>query len=577
MGRVYLARDRALGRLVALKAFRGGPLLGDPADSTALRRRVLREAQQAGMLSHPNVITIHDVVEADDVEGNFYIVMEYVEGEGLDARLRSVGPLEVAQVAPLVSQIAAALDHLHARGIVHRDVKPANVLVTPDGRVKITDFGVARSDDPAETSEEDIYGTPQYMAPEQIQGRPLDARTDVFALGVLLQEALTGQKPFPGTTVAEVTHRIVYEPPVAAMRDGIPLPSPLAAVLARALAKDPADRFPTAGALAEALRAIAEGRSELDLAATAAFPRARWKAQPASRGERTPRLHVVLTATLVAVALLAGAGAAYLRRAGGRESTASSRELEARQAGYVKLIAEGRRLLDAGDPQAAVLLFQSAEGLAVHPARARDLRLQAERAVEEQGKSPQLIDPRADLAAGRYDRVIAAARNLMATRGGRDQAMQVLAQVQQALEQQSAAAARARRARAEDEAASAEGSELVGPPAPPPATGATLRVELRSDAPAGVLSVWVDERQIVHQPFSFYEHTGFLGLRRRPASGSWEEDLPLAAGSHPVRVLLARSGEPAHVESLLAELQPGALRTLGVYVPRAGETQVALR
>src|SRR3954462_15859670 len=162
MGRVYLARDRALGRLVALKTFRGGALLADPDDSAALRRRVLREAQQAGMLSHPNVVTIHDVVEAGSEDGDFYIVMEYVEGRGLDARLKHHGPMSLAQAAPLVGQIASALDHLHARGIVHRDVKPANVLVGDDGRIKITDFGVASIDDPSASGEGDIFGTPQY-------------------------------------------------------------------------------------------------------------------------------------------------------------------------------------------------------------------------------------------------------------------------------------------------------------------------------------------------------------------------------------------------------------------------------
>src|SRR5581483_10168484 len=156
MGRVYLARDRALGRQVALKTFRAAALLADPADSAQLRRRVLREAQQAAMLSHPNVIVIHDVVDGDEGDDRFYIVMEYVEGRGLDARLREEGPLALPQVAALVTQIASALDHLHAHGIVHRDIKPANVLVTDDGRVKITDFGIARSDDPAATAENDI-------------------------------------------------------------------------------------------------------------------------------------------------------------------------------------------------------------------------------------------------------------------------------------------------------------------------------------------------------------------------------------------------------------------------------------
>src|SRR5581483_11883091 len=348
-------------------------------------------------LSHPNVIVIHDVVDGDEGDDRFYIVMEYVEGRGLDARLREEGPLALPQVAALVTQIASALDHLHAHGIVHRDIKPANVLVTDDGRVKITDFGIARSDDPAATAENDIFGTPQYMAPEQIQGREVDARTDVFALGVLVYEMLTGRKPFPGATVAEVTHRIVYEPPVPPAVHGEPLPTAVRTVLLRALAKNPDDRFPTAGKLAEAVRALADGKSELDLAATAAFPRARWmNAVPAARGH-VPRVRLVAAAVMVLVALMLGAGAGYLRWASGEGTRAASGELQARQIGTIRLLAEGRRLLTAGDPQAAALLFQSAEAIAIHPERARRLRQQAELAAAEEGKRAQLVDAQSDL------------------------------------------------------------------------------------------------------------------------------------------------------------------------------------
>ena len=134
MGTVFLARDTALGRMVALKTFRA-PFSddADPEDSGVLRRRSLREAQRAGTLSHPGIITIYDVVETPD-DDSFYIVMEYVEGQGLDARMRERGPMQLHEVAPLVAQIAAALDHLHARGIVHRDVKPGNVLVVEGDR-----------------------------------------------------------------------------------------------------------------------------------------------------------------------------------------------------------------------------------------------------------------------------------------------------------------------------------------------------------------------------------------------------------------------------------------------------------
>ncbi|HXU29796.1 MAG TPA: serine/threonine-protein kinase [Thermoanaerobaculia bacterium] len=259
MGIVYLARDPLIGRLVALKTFRLGFSVGD-RDIEQFRARFIREAQSAGILSHPGIVTVHDVVERSE-EGLAFIAMEYVRGTNLKILLQGDAPLDLAFVADVISQIAAALDYAHAHGVIHRDVKPANVILTGDGKVKLTDFGIARLNSSNLTQEGQMLGTPNYMAPEQVMGKDVDHRADLFSLGVVLYEMLTGHKPFAGENLTQVSHRIVYEPftpPEKFVRD---LPPALRAVLVKALEKNPADRYSTASELARDLTAAVAGRN----------------------------------------------------------------------------------------------------------------------------------------------------------------------------------------------------------------------------------------------------------------------------------------------------------------------------
>lgn len=258
MGIVYLARDPLIGRLVALKTFRLGFSVGD-RDVEQFRARFIREAQSAGILSHPGIVTVHDVVERSE-EGLAFIAMEYVRGTNLKMLLQGDAPLDLAFVADVISQIAAALDYAHAHGVIHRDVKPANVILTGDGKVKLTDFGIARLDSSNLTQEGQMLGTPNYMAPEQVMGKEVDHRADLFSLGVVLYEMLTGHKPFAGENLTQVSHRIVYEPftpPEKFVRD---LPPALRAVLVKSLEKSPDDRYSTASELARDLTAAVAGR-----------------------------------------------------------------------------------------------------------------------------------------------------------------------------------------------------------------------------------------------------------------------------------------------------------------------------
>ncbi len=259
MGIVYLARDPLIGRLVALKTFRIGYSIKDQ-EMEQFRIRFMREAQSAGILTHPHIVTIHDVVEASD-EGLAFIAMEYVRGTNLKLLLQGEQPLTLRAVLDIISQVGDALDYAHANRVVHRDVKPANILITGENRVKITDFGIARLDSSNLTQEGQLLGTPNYMAPEQIQGKEVDSRADLFSLGVVLYEMLTRHKPFQGENLTVVSHRIVYDhftPPRDYARD---LPPGIDRILGRALEKDPARRYQRAKEMVEDLRQVVEANT----------------------------------------------------------------------------------------------------------------------------------------------------------------------------------------------------------------------------------------------------------------------------------------------------------------------------
>jgi non-specific serine/threonine protein kinase len=255
MGEVYCARDRRLGRPVAVKLMPAA-LVGD----TYLVRRFGREARAASALNHPNIVVVYDVGE---VEGMPYLVMEYVEGESLRARMaRGVGLIEAVEVA---TQVAGALAAAHASGIVHRDIKPENVMVRPDGLVKVLDFGIAKLTEPAAEAAPQtvtrtgvVMGTAAYMSPEQARGLPVDGRTDVWSLGVVLYELISGRRPFEGPTPVDLLVELVSREPDPLERLVPELPVELARVVARALRKAVEERYATAGELETELKQARE-------------------------------------------------------------------------------------------------------------------------------------------------------------------------------------------------------------------------------------------------------------------------------------------------------------------------------
>ncbi len=245
---VYLARDVTLGRPVAIKL-----LDPDVAHNQTTRRRFLREARTAGLLSQPNIVPIHAVEEHGDI---VFFVMGYVEGETLGQRIERRGMLEIREATRVLREVAWALGYAHARGITHRDVKPDNVMIERDGgRALVTDFGIATHTDDPHAGE--IVGTADYMSPEQAAGRPVDARSDIYSLGVIAFYAITGQLPFRAATEEQVLmlHEIQPAPSVIGLRAGVP--GRLAEIIDRCLAKDPADRFATAEEFAAAVGDVA--------------------------------------------------------------------------------------------------------------------------------------------------------------------------------------------------------------------------------------------------------------------------------------------------------------------------------
>jgi serine/threonine-protein kinase len=245
MASVYLGRDRELERPVAVKLFAESLAADD-----ALRRRFLRESRLAARLAHPNVVNVYDAGEDGGVP---FIVMEYVEGETVAELLRRRGRLEPAEAVAIVAQACAGLEHAHRAGVVHRDVKPQNLLLTPDGVVKVADFGIALAAESTRLTEAGaLLGTAAYLAPEQAHDGEITPATDVYSLGVVLYELLTGRTPYAVDSVADLT-KPRPPPPVG------DLPPALGPVVARALAADPAERPASAGELARELGGAPEG------------------------------------------------------------------------------------------------------------------------------------------------------------------------------------------------------------------------------------------------------------------------------------------------------------------------------
>ena len=309
MGVVYRARDTLLERYVALKI-----LPSDAVADESRRRRFLHEARAASALNHPNIVTIHDILHD---AGTHAIVMELVEGTSLQQRLLT-DAIPAGQAVAIARQIADALAAAHAAGIIHRDLKPANVMLTERGQVKVLDFGIAKLDATRASTDDGthtapltamglILGTAAYMSPEQARGEAVDGRTDVFSLGVVLYEMLSGRSPFAAASITAVLHKLIYEDPPELSTYGLDLPPAVAATVHRALAKQPSERFQSMDAMLAVLQALTAGHAPaLTHVSSAGIP-----APPASARRRSAFAVAAIIAVLGIGAALAALQAGW--------------------------------------------------------------------------------------------------------------------------------------------------------------------------------------------------------------------------------------------------------------------------
>jgi serine/threonine protein kinase len=330
MGVVYKAEDTELDRPVALK-FLPAHLLGN-AD---IRKRFEREAKAAAALHHPNICPVFEI---DETEGRSFISMAFIDGESLDKKIVN-GPLKLEQASDIAQQIARGLDAAHKKGIFHRDIKPENLIVDDGGNVTILDFGLAQLTQASRLTRDDTtLGTVAYMSPEQTEGSGTDHRTDIWSLGIVLYEMITGQQPFKGDYDKAVMYSILNEEPKPVRKVRVDAPEELEEIVRRALAKDRAVRYPSASEMAAALEArraslFAPSRREIDL---------RWLWRSARRPSVTAPALLILLA-------LAGVSAWWVRK--------NSQVQWARQTA----LPEAHRLADQGDYDAAWALAVQAE------------------------------------------------------------------------------------------------------------------------------------------------------------------------------------------------------------------------
>lgn len=261
MAEVYLAADRLLGRQVALKV-----LSSRYAQDDEFVERFRREASSAAGLNHPSIVQIYDRGEA---EGTYYIAMEYLEGRTLKDIIVKYAPLDLDLVVSVSTQILEALKFAHRRDVIHRDIKPQNIIIDNDGRVKVTDFGIARAGSASTMTEAgSMLGTAHYLSPEQAQGRPVEAASDLYSLGVVMYEMVTGTLPFDGDNPVSIAMQHVHQQPVAPRSINPDIPENLEAVILRALGKHPTERYITAQQMLEDLRLVQDGEP---VSAPAAF------------------------------------------------------------------------------------------------------------------------------------------------------------------------------------------------------------------------------------------------------------------------------------------------------------------
>jgi eukaryotic-like serine/threonine-protein kinase len=561
MGVVYLARDPVIGRRVALKTL---SVPSDVEEAEEFRTRFLREAQAAGMLNHSGIVTVHDA-GVDDGTGLSFIAMEYIEGRSLREFLRSGHGFAFSEVARIGAALAGALDYAHSKGVVHRDIKPANILFTPQGVAKITDFGVARLETSNLTATGQFIGTPNYMSPEQVAGGIVDGRSDLFSLGVVLFELLTGQRPFPGHSLTEVAYKIVHEPARIPSQVRPGLPPAFNPIVLKLLEKDPARRYARGADVSralEALRRVLAGLTgevsqfaqpvpqpaggepaavsasptatratdlksapRLELPEDAAQRRNIWRLPIAGRWVAALLACVIAPAVVVLAVLAARVDRGPYGGPAPGEVARRHRVAEAQR--------RAQAVLEAGKPAEALTLLGAVLDQAPYSSLARALH---QRAMGEQTAQREAAVRETRAAALREEgKALLRERRW---RDAQDRFQRALALVpRDTVTQEYADLAREHQLVPRAQPVRAPVVAAAPAPQPPPPVG-TARLELYFNSPlsTGSLVLRLDGQELADKPFDF-RSKGFLGIRRK-GTGVIEDAYKVTSGDHRLLVRL---------------------------------------
>jgi eukaryotic-like serine/threonine-protein kinase len=262
MGVVYLGKDPKIGRVVAIKTMALSQEF-EPDELEDVKQRFFREAETAGRLNHPNIVTIYDAGEEHDLA---YIAMEFLKGKDLVPQTKPGALLPLPKTLSVIARVAEALSYAHLQSVVHRDIKPANIMYDPQtDSVKVTDFGIARITDSSKTKTGMVLGTPSYMSPEQLAGKKIDGQSDLFSLGVTLYQLSCGSLPFQGDSMTQLMYKIANEPPIDILSVNPALPECVVEIINKALAKNVADRYQSGDEFAQAVRACAAQFDTVDV------------------------------------------------------------------------------------------------------------------------------------------------------------------------------------------------------------------------------------------------------------------------------------------------------------------------
>ena len=545
MGVVYEAEDPALGRRVAVKTIQV-PLAASKQEREEYEKRFLAEARIAARLSHPGIVVVHDVGR-DGEHDILYIALEHLQGRTL-AEVAAEGPLGWRETLRIVGKLADAVRYAHARGVVHRDIKPANIMLVASGEPKIMDFGIAKLEAGQHTSPGQFFGTPLYMSPEQALGQPVDGRTDLFSLGSVAYFLLSGRPPFEAPNVPGILARVAYQHPKP-LRELVPgLPADVEYVVTRAMAKNPADRFPDGKAMAEDVEDVLAGRP----------PRHRegWTPPPVGtgtvasvRGEELPELSLDpiearpprrrrgrMTFRLVALLALVSAAYFYLHPSDWQFWRRAARE------------AKNSRIADEVRAWWGRVGVESPEAPAAPVAAASTRPPSADKATPS--PSP-LVE--ASPAPPREEPAPPSAGAPPTT----------LAEIVSIPEDEPDPVASPTPAPAP---ASKKGSHAAPPPAKARPSG-ELAIEFEHHLKHGNLQVWVDDARVVNDDFDGRITHKILSFELR--KGLVQQRLALAPGRHTVRVSV-RWEDNNKTARLSGTFRPGVTRNLDIDVSRIG-------